>query len=171
MARPHLADVRRLVGIVFQDPDDQLFLPTVRDDVAFGPANLGLRGAALERRVAELVAWPAVPAVDPKAEKAERTAINTVVQGSAADLIKLAMVDLHKHFAATTQDEFFGVARGEDRRVLMLLQIHDELVFEAPEDLAESVRDTVVRRMEQAMTLRVPLKADAHIGRNWFESK
>lgn len=53
VTRPHLADVRRLVGIVFQDPDDQLFLPTVRDDVAFGPANLGLRGAALERRVAE----------------------------------------------------------------------------------------------------------------------
>jgi len=107
---------------------------------------------------------------------AERTAINSVVQGSAADLIKLAMVDLHKHFAASAPaEEFFGVASGvasgEDRRVLMLLQIHDELVFEAPEDLAESVRDTVVRRMEQAMTLRVPLKADAHIGRNWFESK
>lgn len=56
VTRPHLADVRRLVGIVFQDPDDQLFLPTVRDDVAFGPANLGLRGAALERRVAEALA-------------------------------------------------------------------------------------------------------------------
>ncbi|MCC6970007.1 MAG: DNA polymerase I [Phycisphaerales bacterium] len=106
---------------------------------------------------------------------AERTAINSVVQGSAADLIKLAMVDLHKHFAAASPGEFFGEAsgeqRGEDRRVLMLLQIHDELVFEAPEELAESVRDTVVRRMEQAMTLRVPLKADAHIGRNWYESK
>ena len=103
---------------------------------------------------------------------AERTAINSVVQGSAADLIKLAMVDLHRHFASTaTAEEFFGARVGEDRRVLMLLQIHDELVFEAPEDMAASVRDTVVRRMEQAMTLRVPLKADAHIGRNWFESK
>ncbi|MCC6230617.1 MAG: DNA polymerase I [Phycisphaerales bacterium] len=103
---------------------------------------------------------------------AERTAINSVVQGSAADLIKLAMVDLHKQFASTaTAEEFFGAKSGEDRRVLMLLQIHDELVFEAPEELAASVRDTVVRRMEQAMTLRVPLKADAHIGRNWFESK
>jgi cobalt/nickel transport system ATP-binding protein len=46
-----MAEVRRRVGVVFQDPDDQLFMPTVRDDVAFGPANLGLRGAALERRV------------------------------------------------------------------------------------------------------------------------
>ncbi len=47
----HLQEVRRRVGIVFQDPDDQLFMPTVRDDVAFGPANLGLRGAALDARV------------------------------------------------------------------------------------------------------------------------
>lgn len=48
-----LLEVRRRVGIVFQDPDDQLFMPSVRDDVAFGPANLGLRGAELEARVRE----------------------------------------------------------------------------------------------------------------------
>jgi cobalt/nickel transport system ATP-binding protein len=47
-----LAEVRRRVGIVFQDPDDQLFMPTVREDVAFGPANAGLRGAELQARVA-----------------------------------------------------------------------------------------------------------------------
>lgn len=47
----HLAEVRRRVGLVFQDPDDQLFLGTVRDDVAFGPANLGLRGHDLDERV------------------------------------------------------------------------------------------------------------------------
>ena len=47
----HLPEIRRRVGIVFQDPDDQLFMGTVRDDVAFGPANLGLRGAELDRRV------------------------------------------------------------------------------------------------------------------------
>lgn len=46
-----LRDIRRRVGIVFQDPDDQLFMPTVRDDVAFGPANLGYRGEELQRRV------------------------------------------------------------------------------------------------------------------------
>jgi cobalt/nickel transport system ATP-binding protein len=50
--REHLPEIRRRVGIVFQDPDDQLFMPTVRDDVAFGPANLGLRGAELEARTA-----------------------------------------------------------------------------------------------------------------------
>jgi len=49
--REHLREVRRMVGIVFQDPDDQLFMPTVAEDVAFGPANFGLRGAELETRV------------------------------------------------------------------------------------------------------------------------
>jgi cobalt/nickel transport system ATP-binding protein len=53
---PHLREIRRRVGIVFQDPDDQLFMPTVRDDVAFGPANLGLRGDELDVRVAEALA-------------------------------------------------------------------------------------------------------------------
>jgi cobalt/nickel transport system ATP-binding protein len=49
--KQHMAEIRRRVGIVFQDPDDQLFLGSVRQDVAFGPTNLGLRGAALDRRV------------------------------------------------------------------------------------------------------------------------
>ena len=49
--RRHLTEIRRRIGIVFQDPDDQLFMGTVRQDVAFGPANLGLRGPALEARV------------------------------------------------------------------------------------------------------------------------
>jgi cobalt/nickel transport system ATP-binding protein len=54
--REHLREVRRKVGLVFQDPDDQLFMPTVRDDVAFGPANLGLSGADLDERVHEALA-------------------------------------------------------------------------------------------------------------------
>jgi len=54
--REHLAEIRRKVGLVFQDPDDQLFMPTVRDDVAFGPANLGLRGSDLDDRVFEALA-------------------------------------------------------------------------------------------------------------------
>jgi cobalt/nickel transport system ATP-binding protein len=55
-AKANLLEIRRRVGIVFQDPDDQLFMPTVRDDVAFGPANLGLRGEELAARVAEALA-------------------------------------------------------------------------------------------------------------------
>ena len=62
----NLREVRRRVGIVFQDPDDQLFMPRVRDDVAFGPANLGLDGEALDQRVA--------------------AALDAVGMGSAADL-------------------------------------------------------------------------------------
>ncbi|MEV6597660.1 ABC transporter ATP-binding protein [Actinoplanes sp. NPDC051346] len=54
--RGRLAEIRRRVGIVFQDPDDQLFMPTVAEDVAFGPANLGLRGAELHERVDEALA-------------------------------------------------------------------------------------------------------------------
>jgi len=54
--RARLAEIRRRVGIVFQDPDDQLFMPTVAEDVAFGPTNLGLRGAALFARVDEALA-------------------------------------------------------------------------------------------------------------------
>ncbi|MGL5824450.1 MAG: energy-coupling factor ABC transporter ATP-binding protein [Nocardioides sp.] len=54
--KANLGEIRRRVGVVFQDPDDQLFSATVRQDVAFGPANLGLRGAALERRVLDALA-------------------------------------------------------------------------------------------------------------------
>ncbi len=54
--REALLEIRRRVGIVFQDPDDQLFMPSVAEDVAFGPANLGLRGAELDARVAEALA-------------------------------------------------------------------------------------------------------------------
>jgi cobalt/nickel transport system ATP-binding protein len=56
VAKASLREIRRRVGIVFQDPDDQLFMPTVRDDVAFGPANLGLRGDELAQRVDEALA-------------------------------------------------------------------------------------------------------------------
>jgi DNA polymerase I len=97
---------------------------------------------------------------------AERTAINSVVQGSAADLIKLAMVKLHEVFAGQAWCD----ARGE-RQVKALLQIHDELVFEAPLGRAEDARRIIVSEMERAMSLRVPLKADSSIAANWFDGK
>jgi cobalt/nickel transport system ATP-binding protein len=53
VTKPNLTDIRRRVGLVFQDPDDQLFMPTVREDVAFGPHNLGMRGDELDERVVE----------------------------------------------------------------------------------------------------------------------
>ncbi|MBL8886302.1 MAG: DNA polymerase I, partial [Phycisphaerales bacterium] len=92
---------------------------------------------------------------------AERIAINSVVQGSAADLIKLAMVNIQRII-----DE--GKA---PNGLKMLLQIHDELVFEVPAESAEAAKTLVVDKMEHAMTLSVPLGVDAHAGKNWFEGK
>src|SRR4029079_17271856 len=63
--KPNLAEIRRRVGIVFQDPDDQLFMPTVREDVAFGPSNLGLRGDELTARTT--AALEAVGMAEPRA--------------------------------------------------------------------------------------------------------
>lgn len=99
---------------------------------------------------------------------AERIAINSVVQGSAADLIKVAMVDLHERLSTHAAHRRSGKPPALDG-VRMLLQIHDELVFEAPAETAEPARALIVARMESAMNLTVPLKADASIGRDWFE--
>ncbi|VAX38616.1 DNA polymerase I [hydrothermal vent metagenome] len=101
---------------------------------------------------------------------AERMAINSVVQGSAADLIKIAMVDLHRRLSPHAAHLREGSPPSIEG-VRMLLQIHDELVFEAPADKAEQTRDLVVERMQQAMTLVVPLVADAAISENWHEAK
>ena len=101
---------------------------------------------------------------------AERMAINSVVQGSAADLIKLAMIDLHKRLSPHAA-HWRGDAPPEIPDVRMLLQIHDELVFEAPEGVSEQARDLVVARMESAMELSVPLKVDSSISQSWYDGK
>lgn len=90
--------------------------------------------------------------------QAERLAINTVVQGSAADLIKLAMIRLHERVEA-------GL------RLRMLLQVHDELVCEAAKSEAEDVAGVIREVMEGAMSLRVPLRVEVGIGPNWLEAK
>ncbi|MEM6561466.1 MAG: DNA polymerase I, partial [Planctomycetota bacterium] len=90
---------------------------------------------------------------------AERTAINSVIQGSAADLIKIAMVDLQATMAK---------AKSPSK---LLLQVHDELVLECPKDKVEPEADLVRTAMENAMELRVPLKVDTNWGPNWQEAK
>ncbi|HNT89816.1 MAG TPA: DNA polymerase, partial [Candidatus Hydrogenedentes bacterium] len=87
---------------------------------------------------------------------AERAAINTPVQGSAADIIKLAMLRVDAALAAVG-------AR-------LLLQVHDELVAEAPADAAEAAAATMKRIMEEAVTLDVPLTVDVGIGLNWAQA-
>ena len=89
----------------------------------------------------------------------ERMAINTVVQGSAADLIKRAMIDLHR-----TLPTAHTTAR-------LILQIHDELVLEVDESEVESVAETVRSTMERAMPLEVPLVAEQSWGRTWASTK
>ncbi|HET6423773.1 MAG TPA: DNA polymerase I, partial [Planctomycetaceae bacterium] len=90
---------------------------------------------------------------------AERTAINTVIQGSAADLIKQAMINV------------FHRMKTENHPGRMLLQIHDELVFEAPEDAVPSLVRLVREEMEGAMKLEVPLAVDVSAGENWLETE
>ena len=97
---------------------------------------------------------PELNGADAVARKgAERMALNTPVQGTAADVIKVAMVRLDEALRNTG-------AR-------MLLQVHDELVVEAPEAAAKDVAALMVRVMEQAVEIDVPLRVDAGIGRNW----
>ncbi len=86
---------------------------------------------------------------------AERTAINTPLQGTAADLIKLAMIELDREI----------VARGLKTR--MILQVHDELLFEVPDNEVQEVGELVRAKMEGVVSLRVPLVADLGFGSNW----
>ncbi len=106
---------------------------------------------------------------------AERTAINTVVQGSAADLIKLAMLDIHQRLRLDTNDQLPDDTpdpiRDNRADIKMLLQIHDELVFEAPEPIANDTAKWIKHRMENAMHLTVPLTVETTTGTNWFEGK
>ncbi|MBF0628014.1 MAG: DNA polymerase I [Magnetococcales bacterium] len=91
-------------------------------------------------------------------ELAERTAINAPLQGSAADLIKLAMIRLHH------------ALRAEKLASRLILQVHDELVLEVEESELEPVKRITREAMEQAMTLAVPLRVDMGVGRNWAEA-
>ena len=90
---------------------------------------------------------------------AERIALNTPIQGTAADLIKLAMIRVDQ----ALKDNF--------PEAKLLLQVHDELIVECPENIAEAVAALISREMEQVAQLSVPLLAEAKIGKSWFEAK
>jgi DNA polymerase-1 len=90
---------------------------------------------------------------------AERTAVNTVIQGSAADLIKQSMVDIYRRL------------RREKLSARMLLQIHDELVFEVPRDELDYLVKLVTEEMVGGELLSVPLKVDVKTGNNWADAK
>jgi len=90
---------------------------------------------------------------------AERTAMNTPIQGSAADIIKKAMIDM---------DE---ALKDQGLKTRLLLQVHDELIFEAPEDEVEILKKLIPDVMENALELKVPLKVDYSYGPTWFDAK
>jgi DNA polymerase-1 len=90
---------------------------------------------------------------------AERAAINMPIQGTAADMMKLAMINVH------------GRMKKEGMNSLMILQIHDELVFDALKDEVDALRDLVKHEMESAMTLgEVPILVETGVGENWQEA-
>ena len=90
---------------------------------------------------------------------AERTAVNTPLQGTAADLIKLAMIRIDRRLAE------------ENLKTVMTLQVHDELLFDVPEDEAEQAQALVKHEMEHVIELKVPIVADCGIGANWRDLK
>ena len=89
---------------------------------------------------------------------AERAAINAPMQGTAADIIKRAMIDIH------------GWLHAHAARAMMVLQVHDELVFEVDTDFVDTLRDEVRKRMSGAAELRVPLLVDVGVGGDWDEA-
>ena len=89
---------------------------------------------------------------------AERNAINAPIQGSAADIIKVAMARIYQRF------------RAEGIKAKMILQVHDELNFSVPIDEKERVEEIVIEEMEKAYRMHVPLKADCGWGKNWLEA-
>jgi DNA polymerase-1 len=89
---------------------------------------------------------------------AERNAINAPIQGSAADMIKLAMINIHEYI------------QKNNLKSRMILQVHDELVFEVPKDELEILRNAVEDLMKNAMPLAVPMEVGMGTGKNWLEA-
>jgi DNA polymerase I len=94
----------------------------------------------------------------PRRAAAERAAINAPMQGTAADLIKMSMNQVQK-----TLDQ-------QNRRTRMIMQVHDELVFEVPEDEVDWLRQTIPALMAGVAQLRVPLLAELGLGPNWDQA-
>ena len=89
----------------------------------------------------------------------ERVAMNMPIQGTAADIIKLAMVRVHRRL------------KEEKLQARLIMQVHDELIVECPQAEQQQVERLLAEEMEGVMTLTVPLVAQAHSGKNWLEAK
>ena len=89
----------------------------------------------------------------------ERVAMNAPIQGSAADIIKIAMIHVHDRL------------KEEGLKSKLILQVHDELLIEAYEPELDEVQNILKEEMEHAAELKVPLEIDMHTGDNWYEAK
>ena len=89
---------------------------------------------------------------------AERNAVNAPIQGSAADIIKLAMINIYNRF------------KKEGFKSKMLLQVHDELVFDAHKDELEIIKPIIKYEMENAFKMNVPLDVEVGVGENWLQA-
>jgi DNA polymerase-1 len=89
---------------------------------------------------------------------AERNAINAPIQGSAADIIKIAMINIHRWMTANKL------------KSRMTMQVHDELVFDVHKDEVEKVRERVIHLMRHAVHLEVPMEVEVGVGLNWLEA-
>ena len=96
-------------------------------------------------------------------EAAKRMAINMPIQGTAAEMIKKAMISIHYKIHSETKNSGYNKAK-------MILQVHDELLFEVPEDQVEALTMIVVYEMENALPLSVPIVVDCGVGNSWFEA-
>ena len=89
----------------------------------------------------------------------ERMALNTPIQGTSADIIKKAMIEIHNRF------------REQNIKSKMILQVHDELIFDCLESELEIVKSIVKEIMEGVVNISVPLKVDINYGKNWYDAK
>ena len=101
---------------------------------------------------------------------AERNAVNAPIQGTAADIIKIAMVNIHRRLKQLINPSTNQRLTTNDQRPTMIMQVHDELNFNVPESMVDEVKYIVVSEMQNAVHLTVPLIADCGIGHNWLEA-
>ena len=152
-------DMTTEVNTKIQDKQVFRFGGLFADDCRFGcgdmPSKLAAngKGKILDTLTSGLNAWS-----QSQKAQAEREAINAPIQGSAADLIKIAMINTHHEI------------QRRNLKSKMILQVHDELVFDAHMDELDELKALVIDSMQNAMHLNVPIIAEVGIGDNWLQA-
>jgi DNA polymerase-1 len=148
-----LAEAQKFIDVYFERfPGVRAYLAQAREQAAVQGYVETLLG---RRRYFPQLTKGGQPGPDQVRARAEREAVNSPIQGSAADIIKLAMIELPE------------ALRSAKLKARMLLQVHDELVFEVPSAQLKKTAKAVQQVMQSAYKLKVPLKTDAKAGPNW----